>query len=273
MNKSNKFKSNGSRRAIVGIITDQIHDGALAAQSVDEKYLMALSDVADVIPFMIPALGNIDDLPDVFSRLDGLVLTGSASNIHPRYYDPSMDEAACEPLNTNRDVTAFRAIELALLMDMPLFAICRGLQELNVFLGGSLANDICENSRFGSHQKWDKDAPLAVRYAASHRVLPLSGSVFQQIASDAPLLVNSLHVQAIERLGKRLAVEAVAEDGTIEVIRVTDRTFAMGVQWHPEYNAAHNPLSCNLFRAFGDAARCYQFKSASTTSMTSVLSE
>ncbi|MGE8190299.1 gamma-glutamyl-gamma-aminobutyrate hydrolase family protein [Pseudomonas sp. NPDC086278] len=252
----------GAGRPIVGVITDQSHDGSLAAQSVDEKYLQALSEVADVNPFMIPSLGNVDDLPHLLARLDGLVLTGSASNVHPRLYDPTAEEALYQPFNANRDSTALSAIGIALDMDMPLFAICRGLQELNVFMGGSLVTGICESQHFSSHTPWDKDAPLDVRYGPSHVVTPVPGGLFARIADGLTCHVNSLHVQAIARLGDRLAVEARAEDGTIEVISVTERRFALGVQWHPEYNAAGNPLSRRLFQAFGDATRSYQACSA-----------
>jgi putative glutamine amidotransferase len=218
-----------------------------------ESYLEAVAWMG-ATPLILPSLGDALDIEGVLERVDGVMLTGSRSNVHPARYgvEPS---ARHEPYDLARDATTFRLIPAALDQGVPLFAICRGFQELNVALGGSLVTEAQE--RPGS---LDHRAPLGIpndeRFALKHEVNFEPDSRLGALLNSCCIRVNSVHRQVIDRLAPRLVVEARAPDGTIEAVRVKDAPgFAFGVQWHPEYWAATDAPSGALFRAFGDAAR------------------
>jgi putative glutamine amidotransferase len=218
-----------------------------------DTYLKAVT-LAGATPVMLPSLGERLDLPGVLSRVDGVLLTGSRSNVHPALYgeEPS---PRYEPYDTDRDATTLKLIPLALDMGVPLFAICRGFQELNVALGGTLITEAQE--RPGS---LDHRAPLDLandeRFKLKHEVNFEADSELAALLGARCISVNSVHRQVIGKLSPRLIVEAKAPDGTIEAVRVKGATaFAYGVQWHPEYWSATDPASGALFRAFTDAAR------------------
>lgn len=221
-----------------------------------EPYLRAALDVAGVLPLLVPAFGAAIDVPGLLARVDGVLLTGSKTNVHPSHYGVA-PSAPYEPYDEERDATSLPLIRGAIEHGVPLFAICRGVQELNVALGGSLATEIQEHDGRDDHrapESEDQDE----RFAIAHPVTPTAGGRFADIVGDGSVAVNSLHRQAIERLSPKLAVEAVAEDGTIEAVSVTDAPgYAVGVQWHPEYWAATDTPSRQLFEAFGAAVRTY----------------
>jgi len=218
-----------------------------------DTYLNAVV-LAGGTPIMLPSLGEKLDLPAVLSRVDGVLLTGSRSNVHPSNYgeEPS---ARYEPYDPDRDATTLKLIPMTLDMGVPLFAICRGFQELNVALGGTLVTEAQE--RAGS---LDHRAPLDLsndeRFKLKHEVNFETDSKLAALLGARCISVNSVHRQVIGKLSPRLAVEARAPDGTIEAVRVRDASaFAFGVQWHPEYWAASDPASGALFRAFTEGAR------------------
>ena len=218
-----------------------------------ETYLKAVAFVG-CVPMILPALGDALDIEAALERVDGVLLTGSRSNVHPDRYGVAPSERH-EPYDAARDDTTFRLIPRALEMGVPLFAICRGFQELNVALGGSLITEAQE--RAGS---LDHRAPLGLpndeRFKLAHEVTFESGSHLQKLLGAGCIRVNSVHRQVIDRLATRLVVEARAPDGTIEAARVAGaKNFAYGVQWHPEYWAASDAPSTALFRAFAEAAR------------------
>ncbi len=219
-----------------------------------DKYVRAVSDGAGGVPLLIPALGNALELEDLLGRLDGLLITGSPSNVEPHRYggEPSEPGTLHDP---DRDATTLPLILAALEMGVPLLGICRGFQELNVALGGTLHQKLAEVPGFANHAE-DKRAPLPAQYGAAHRVRLTPGGVLAGLANGAEsVLVNSLHSQGLARLANGLSVEATAEDGLVEAIRVTAApAFALGVQWHPEWRFWENPLSTALLRAFGSAA-------------------
>jgi putative glutamine amidotransferase len=226
-------------------------DGYIWHASV-ETYLKAAAMVG--APMILPALGDALDLESILERVDGVLVTGSRSNVHPSRYGVEPGERY-EPYDLARDETTFRLIPLALDMGVPLFAICRGFQELNVALGGSLVTEAQE--RPGS---LDHRAPLGLpndeRFGLKHDVTFESDSHLSKLLGAGCIRVNSVHRQVIDRLAPRLIVEARAPDGTIEAARVGGaRNFAYGVQWHPEYWAGSDAPSTALFRAFGAAAR------------------
>ena len=222
--------------------------------SVGDKYLRAVVEATQAIPLVIPAFGEIFDLPDMIARLDGLMLTGSPSNVHPAHYDTKPSPEA-EPYDAARDATTLPLIRHALEGGLPLFAICRGIQELNVALGGTLHARVHELPDRMDHRR-PQHEDLDVQYGPKHEIALTPGGELARLLAAENLTVNSLHNQALDRLAGNLSVEAVAADGTIEAVRVTDaRNFALGVQWHPEYKVLENSASVRLFEAFGAACR------------------
>jgi putative glutamine amidotransferase len=222
--------------------------------AVQEKYLLALRDVARAAPLIVPAFGwDMLPLDTLLDTVDGVLLTGSPSNVEPRHYGTTSREGVKH--DPQRDATTLPLIRRAIERAVPLLAICRGIQELNVALGGSLHQHVEELPGRLDHRS-PRGRPLDERYAPRHDVkLTPGGYLARRLGCDS-ILVNSLHGQGIDRVAPGLAVEAVAEDGTIEAVSVTGAAaFALGLQWHPEYRAAENPISRSLFEAFGEACR------------------
>ena len=223
--------------------------------SVGSKYVDAVVAGAAAVPVLIPALGPRLDPDNLLARLDGLMVTGSPSNVDPTHYGgpPAREGNEADPA---RDATTLPLIRQALARGVPLLCICRGLQELNVALGGSLHQHVQEVPGRFDHRS-DKTKPLRERYGLAHPVRLTSGGTLQRLFDGAERIeVNSLHGQGIDRLADRLTVEAVAEDGTIEAVSVQGaKGFTLAVQWHPEWQVLDNPWSRRLFAAFGAAAR------------------
>ena len=216
------------------------------------RYPAAVLGGAGAVPILIPPLGEASLA--VLDRIDGLLLPGSPSNVHPSHYDGG-DSITPDLHDLERDATTLRLIPEALARGMPLLAICRGIQELNVALGGTLHQTVHEVPERMDHRPGP--GTLEEKYAPRHLVF-LSGQLARIIGSTK-ILVNSLHGQAIDVLAPGLAAEAVAEDGTIEAVRVEKaRNFALGVQWHPEWGYADDSASLAIFRAFGEACQAYQ---------------
>ncbi len=220
---------------------------------VGEKYITAISDAAGGLPMLIPALGQRLDLEDLIRRLDGLLLTGSPSNVAVHHYGGAPDRAD-SPQDPDRDALTLPLVRTALAAGLPIFCICRGFQELNVALGGTLHTQVHQQDGRDDHRA--PQGSYDERYGPRHPVQLVPGGAFARILETTEIQVNSLHWQGIDRLADDLIVEGRAADGTIEAVQVKNaRNFALGVQWHPEYRAAENPVSLALFRAFGDAAR------------------
>jgi len=211
------------------------------------RYAAALLGGSGAVPVMIPPIGEA--ALAVLDRLDGLLLPGSPSNVHPSHY--GADSLTPEMHDPERDGTSFPLIHAALRMDLPVLAICRGIQELNVALGGSLHQQVHDVPGRLDHRGGPGTKPEQFR--PKHDVA-LRGRL-AAIAGQGSIRVNSVHEQAVDRLAPRLAVEATAPDGTVEGVRVEGATFALAVQWHPEWDYAADPHSVALFRAFGDACR------------------
>jgi len=217
---------------------------------VNEKYPNAVIDAAGCLPVLIPAVGSKVDVRALLDRLDGLLLTGSPSNVHPSHYgaEPSHPEILHDP---ERDATTLPLIREAVRRDLPILAICRGIQELNVALGGTLHQRVHEVPGRLNHRS-PKDSPDGP-YGPAHSVALTPGGLLVSLAGAAKVMVNSLHSQGIDRPAPRLRVEAVAPDGQIEAVSLPGARFVVGVQWHPEYKALGNPLSRALFSAFAEA--------------------
>ena len=223
---------------------------------VGEKYAAAVRDAADGLPFLIPALGHSVDADEIVSRVDGIVLTGSPSNVEPHHYggEKSRPGTLHDP---HRDETTLRLIGRALEIGVPLFAICRGYQELNVVLGGSLHQHVEEQPGYHDHRENPND-PLDIQYGPAHEVHLVEGGLLYGLARTDTVTVNSLHSQGIARLAGGVTVEAVADDGLIEGFRVDGaKGFTLAVQWHPEWKVTEDEFSMAMFREFGNACREY----------------
>lgn len=246
-------------RPLVGVISDRRMQGLHPFHMVGEKYLQAIADGADAYPVALPSLAEGFDVLDILDRLDGLFLTGSPSNVEPTHYmgDPSEPGTWHDP---ERDLTALALIPAAIRVGMPLIAVCRGFQEMNVSFGGTLHQLVHELPQYHLHKENPED-PLDVQYGPSHDVEFTTGGVLQRITGKAGITVNSLHSQGVDRLGSELVVEAVADDGLIEGFTVRDAPgFALAMQWHPEWMVLDNPVSTKIFRAYGDACRAYRLR-------------
>ena len=241
-------------RPLIGIPADRRLVGAQPFHMVGEKYARAVLDAAGAAPLLIPSLADELGFDELLQRLDGLLFTGSPSNVEPHLYEgaPSAPGTLHDPA---RDATTLPLIRKAVRAGVPVFGICRGFQEMNVAFGGTLHQRLHEVPGHLDHRD-DETQPLEVQYGPAHDVTLEPGGVLRALAVSDRIEVNSLHNQGIDRLGAELAVEARAPDGVIEAFRVRDaQRFALAVQWHPEWKVMSNPFSRALFAAFGQASR------------------
>ena len=224
------------------------------------RYPHAVVDAAGCLPMLIPSIGDKLDIEALLDTVNGLLLTGSPSNVEPFHYQgpPSREGTLHDP---DRDATTLPLIREAVRRDMPVLAICRGIQELNVALGGTLHQRIGERPggevhRRGREIKRIMEMSMDERYGPAHPVRLAPGGFLARLYGADEVMVNSLHAQGIDRLGEGLSIEATAPDGLIEAVSVTgSRGFALGVQWHPEHPSLESPLSKPLFQAFAEACR------------------
>jgi len=213
------------------------------------RYAQAVLHGAGALPIMIPPLGEA--MLDLLDTVSGLLIPGSPSNVHPSHYDGGESETP-DLHDLERDGTTLPLIRAAVRKGIPVLAICRGIQELNVALGGTLIQRV--HVRDGRHDHRAGDGPLEKRYGPKHPIA-VSGSL-ARILGVTMIQVNSLHGQALDRLAPGLVVEATAPDGTIEAVAMPSAPgWLLGVQWHPEWAFADNPHSVAIFAAFGDACR------------------
>lgn len=244
---------------MVGVISDRRMAGQHPFHMVGEKYLQAVSDAADAYPVALPCLAEGFDVLDILERLDGLFLTGSPSNVEPHHYlgDPSEPGTWHDP---HRDLAALALIPAAIRVGMPLLAVCRGFQEMNVSFGGTLHQQVHQLPGHLVHKE-NPDEPLDVQYGPSHEVEFNVGGLLHRITSKAGAMVNSLHSQGVNRLGAELEVDAIASDGLIEAFTVSNAPgFTLGIQWHPEWKPLENFVSTAIFREFGNACRAYRLR-------------
>jgi putative glutamine amidotransferase len=220
--------------------------------AVGRKYTAAVAEVAGCQPLHMPVGAGVSDIGAILEVADAILLTGSRSNVAPEHYG---EETPIKPdaLDPFRDALTLPLIRAAVERKTPLFAICRGFQELNVALGGSLHQAVHDVDGHKDHRA-RYELPLDEMYGPVHTV-SLRGRLRDWVGSDK-LMVNSLHWQGIARLADGLKPEAFAEDGLVEAVRgPDDAAFCLGVQWHPEWGAKLNPVSASLFRRFGAAAK------------------
>jgi putative glutamine amidotransferase len=252
------------RKPVVGVIgSAHLVDGKFRAQRVGERNLRAVAETAGALPLIFAGSPEITDIGALFDVADGILLTGARANVHPSYFGED-EHPSYEPYDPERDALALEVIQACVAKGVPLFGICRGLQEMNVAYGGSLHPEIRDlpgrlNHRAPRLPNGEFHPDLAVVFAERHDVRLTPGGVFAKLLGAESIRVNSLHGQGILKPGSRIIIEGVAEDETIEAIRVAEAPgFALGVQWHAEHDAANNPINRTLFEAFGAAIAQYQ---------------
>ena len=252
------------RKPVVGVIGNtHVVENRFATQMVGERNLRAIAEVAGALPVMFAGTPEITDIGALLDAVDGVVLTGGRANVHPARFGAE-PHPRHEPYDTLRDDVALAVSEACVARGVPLFGICRGLQEMNVAFGGTLHPEIRDmpgrmNHRMPRLENGEIHPDPKVVFADRHEVRLVPGGQFAQIFGCECIRVNSLHGQGIEEPGARIVVEGVAEDGTIEAIRIADAPgFALGVQWHAEYDPQSNPINRALFEAFGAALKAYR---------------
>ncbi len=203
---------------------------------------------------VVPSLADSMDVDTVLDWVDGILLTGSPSNVEPQHYDGEASKPGTLH-DPHRDALTLPLARRALETGVPLLAVCRGFQELNVVLGGTLHQNVAEVEGYHDHRE-NPDDPLDVQYGPSHPVTLVEGGLLNRALGESTMMVNSLHSQGVRKLAAGVSVEAIADDGLVEAYRVDDVPgFALAVQWHPEWKATENEFSMKIFKAFGDACR------------------
>lgn len=246
-------------KPLVGVI-GSMHEieGRFAAQRVGERNLRALAEVANAMPIMFAGCPKLTDIDALLNVVDGVLLTGARANVHPSNFgtDPHPSH---EPYDESRDAVALNLTRTCVERGVPIFGVCRGFQEMSVAFGSSLHPEIRDlpgrmNHRAPRLESGEIHPDPNVVFADRHEVKLLADGVFASLLGTDTIRVNSLHGQGIAEPGERIVVEGIAEDSTIEAIRVADASnFALGVQWHAEYDPQSNPINRTLFQAFGEA--------------------
>ena len=245
---------NTTQQPIVGIIACRKQLAPHPFHVVGEKYVNAVVQGSSAIPLLIPPLGEDLELDRVLDHVDGILLTGSPTNLEPFHYGGDV-EAAVPPHDPERDATTLPLIMRAVERAVPLLAICRGCQEVNVAFGGTLRPKVQECEGMLDHRE-DFSQSLDRRYGPAHEVRLCEGGMLAKLAGTERVMVNSLHGQGVDELGKGLMVEAVAPDNLVEGFTVEGaRAFALAVQWHPEWKVTENSFSMAIFGKFGEACR------------------
>jgi putative glutamine amidotransferase len=249
---------------VVGVIGSMhLVENRFAAQRVGERNLRAVADVVGALPLVFAGSPEITDIDKLLAVVDGIVLTGARANVHPTRFGAE-PHVSYEPYDEARDALALPLVEACVARGVPLLGICRGFQEMGVAFGSTLHPEIRdlpgrENHRMPRLPNGEIHPDQEVIYGDRHDVHLTPGGAFAKIFGRDVIRVNSLHGQGIIEPGERIVVEGLADDGTIEAIRIADAPgFALGVQWHAEYDPQNNPVNRALFEAFGDAVKTHK---------------
>ena len=245
------------RPPVVLVTACSTRTGSHPYHTVQFKYVDAVAQAAHCAPLILPALGAATDLDAVLAVAHGVMLTGSPSNVDPSFYGQELLNPSL-PQDMARDATTLPLVRAVIERGIPLLAVCRGFQEVNVALGGTLHQAVQEVPGYMDHRE-DQAAPLDKQYGPAHPLELPAGGLLARIMEAPRITVNSLHGQGLDRLAPPLVPEAYAEDGLVEAFSCpTAKGFVLGVQWHPEWRVMENEDSRKLFAAFGDACRQYQ---------------
>lgn len=243
-----------ARLPLIGVVACNQQLGLHPFNIVGEKYLLGVVNGAQGWPLVIPSLGAQQPIDSILSRLDGILFTGSPSNVEPHHYQGRASEEGTHH-DPRRDATTLPLIRAAIEAGVPVLGICRGFQEMNVVYGGSLHQKLHEVGSFMEHRE-DRETAVEVQYGIAHTVNLEPGGLIHEAWGRDSAEVNSVHTQGVERLGVGLRPEAYAPDGLVEAFSIIDaKEFALGVQWHPEWKVSENPFYMSIFKAFGDACR------------------
>jgi putative glutamine amidotransferase len=252
------------KRPVVGVIGSMhLVENRFPAQRVGERNLRAVADVVGALPLIFAGSPEITDIDALLAVVDGVLLTGARANVHPTRFGVE-PHASYEPYDEPRDALALELVTTCVERGVPLLGVCRGFQEMNVAFGGTLHPEIRElpgrmNHRMPRLPNGDIHPDQAVIYGDRHDIHLTPGGVFATIFGNETVRVNSLHGQGILEPGKRVVVEGLADDGTIEAIRISGaKGFALGAQWHAEYDPQSNPVNRALFQAFGEAVTAHK---------------
>ena len=245
-------------RPVIGIIGNshlineeyEVHAGG-------KMNFVAVAEACDCLPLMVPADGTVAQIPDLLAACDGFLFTGGRPNVHPEEYGEE-ETAAHGDFDRARDALALPLIRELIARGQPFLGVCRGFQEVNVAMGGSLYPEIRDLPGRLNH-RMPPDGTIEEKFALRHAVTLTKGGPFEQIFGASEVMTNTLHGQGIKVPGARVVIDGIAPDDTPEAIYINDAPgFALAVQWHPEYNAANDPVSRPLFEAFGVASRAWQ---------------
>ena len=254
-----------TNKPIVGIITSEIDgfNGRQLLHSAGKRYVDAVMNYSSVIPTLVPTCIKKNDLRDFVAVLDGVLLTGGRANIEPHHFG-GKNFPEDEHIDPERDRVALDLVKACVELEMPIFGICRGIQEINVAYGGTLFYRVHQESGINDHRMpQNEEALLEDIFKPRHIVNFKEGSFLKKILGQSQFSVNSLHGQGIDQLGKGLVVEAHSEDGLIEALSIEGyQSFGLGIQWHPEFHPEREENSINkiLFEKFGNSCSVYHSK-------------
>jgi len=242
-------------RPIIGIIGNcYLQDDRYEVHASGTINSGAIADVAECLPLIVPSDPRFVSVPELLEACDGFLLTGGRPNVHPGEYGEPATTAHGD-FDRARDAIALPLVRACVQRGQPLLGVCRGFQEINVALGGTLYPEIRDLPGRDNH-RMPPDGTLEEKFALRHVVTFAEGGIFHRLMGAREVMTNTLHGQGINVAGPRVVVDGHAPDGTPEAVYIQDAPgFALGVQWHPEWNAANDPVSRPLFRGFGDAVR------------------
>jgi putative glutamine amidotransferase len=249
-----------SIKPIIGISTNEITNfgGRQVSHSTGLRYVNAVAKFTNGIPILIPSYINNDDLDQLLKKLDGIVLTGGRANIEPHHFG-GKPFPPDEPIDVGRDEIVLKLIPKCVSLGIPIFGICRGIQEMNVAYGGTLHYRVHQLPEKNDHRMpREDDVTIKEIFKLRHRIDFTKNGYFYNLINKENCMVNSLHGQAINALAQNLKIEALSDDGVIEAISIPEHpSFAVGVQWHAEYEPENNDLNRCLFKEFGLACSEY----------------
>ena len=245
-----------ARRPVIGVSGSHLlAEGAYPVQAAGMRNLQAVAEVSGALPIIVPGIPDAAETAELLEVCDGFLLTGGRANVHPSRYGEEETEKH-GTFDHGRDGVVLPLIAAAVEAGLPVFGVCRGIQEMNVAFGGTLHPEVRELPGRMNHRMPPGETDPEVIFRKRHAVRLTPGGAFHRLLGAEEIVTNSLHGQAIVRPGRRVCVEGVCEDETIEAISIEGAArFALGVQWHAEYDADGDPVSRALFEAFGAAAR------------------